>query len=115
MGERLINEYLKDVLRPIDEIVATKKKCKTLNTFRNTTHYLRTIEYDLLLIGELLKKIISSKPNLAEKIPGSEKIIALRNFLAHAYESIEPEETWKIATVELPTIKKQIKLLIKTK
>ncbi len=43
-----------------------------------------------------------------------EKIISLRNYIAHNYEGLNPKEIWKIIQFNLPELKQHLnKILLK--
>ena len=56
MGEKLVKEYLKDILLIIAEIEQIKKDAKTIKVFSKNIYYKRTSERNFLIIGELIKK-----------------------------------------------------------
>ena len=57
MGEKLVKEYLKDILLIIVELEQIKKDAKTSKGFSKGIYYKRTSERNFLIIGELIKKI----------------------------------------------------------
>jgi|Wag4MinimDraft_19_1082662.scaffolds.fasta_scaffold55103_1 uncharacterized protein with HEPN domain len=70
----------------------------------------RAIERDLEIIGEAVRQIQITHPEL--QISSSKKIIGLRNLLAHAYDSIDDELIWSIVRRDLPQLKREIDLLL---
>ncbi len=66
----------------------------------------RTVERDLEIIGEAVRKITLLDPTT--KITSSKHIIGLRNMIVHAYDSIDPTTLWKILIVDLPVLKMEI-------
>jgi uncharacterized protein with HEPN domain len=67
---------------------------------------IRTVERDLEIIGEAVKKIIAIDNKL--KISSARDIIGLRNMIVHAYDSIDPTTLWKIIINDLPILKSEI-------
>jgi len=65
----------------------------------------RAVERHLEIIGEAIKKIIEINPQI--EITAS-NIIGLRNIIAHAYDSVEPEMLWGIIQRNLPVLSKEI-------
>lgn len=66
----------------------------------------RTVERDLEIIGEAVRKITLLDPTIV--ISCSKHIIGLRNMIVHAYDSIDPTTLWKILIKDLPILKEDI-------
>ena len=77
--------------------------------FEKTPLAIRSLERLLEIIGEAVKKLLETDPNLT--IGNSQRIISLRNRLAHAYDSIELPVLWAIAIKNIPKLKEEITLL----
>lgn len=74
--------------------------------FNSNFLVIRTVERNLEIIGEAVKKILLIDPSL--KISSTRDIIGLRNILAHAYDSIDPSTLWKIIIKDIPVLKEEI-------
>ncbi len=70
---------------------------------------IRTVERDLEIIGEAVRKAVEIHPEI--KISGARQIIGLRNMIVHAYDAIEPTTLWRILIKDLPVLKAEISLL----
>ena len=70
---------------------------------------IRSLERLLKIIGEATKKALDSNPSL--QIANSQRIISLRNRLAHAYDSIQLSVIWSIALRDIPNLKAELKQL----
>ena len=68
---------------------------------------IRTVERDLEIIGEAVRKLKNMEPNL--NISSAKQIIGLRNMIAHAYDSIDPTTLWRILLKDIPLLKKEIR------
>lgn len=112
MGEKLIKEYLKDVLEIISELEQIKKDAKNSSGFKKGFYFKRTSERNFLIIGELIRKISVLSPETALKIRNRESIIGLRNFLAHAYDTVDHEQMWLFLTKKTPELKKDINTIL---
>lgn len=66
------------------------------------------VERQLEIIGEALNQALRIEPNLKYRISDTEKIIALRNRLIHAYYSIDDETLWGILQSNLPILCKEM-------
>ena len=62
----------------------------------------RTIERDLEIIGEAVRKLLEIDPSL--KISSSKQIIGLRNMIVHAYDAIDPTTLWRMLLKDLPIL-----------
>ncbi len=115
MGEKLVKEYLKDILLIITELEQIKKDAKTSKGFSKGIYYKRTSERNFLIIGELIKKITTLSPEIVIKIRNRESIIGLRNFLAHAYDTVDYEQMWLFVIKRTPELKEDIIKILKIK
>jgi uncharacterized protein with HEPN domain len=57
-----------------------------------------------------LKKIIELNPTI--EISSVKNIVGLRNIIAHAYDSIEPEMIWAIIQKDIPKLSNEIFILM---
>jgi uncharacterized protein with HEPN domain len=95
----------------IESIIQEIEKVKSL-TQHNFIHfqaeilYQRAIERDLEIIGEAIRKMIELEPNI--HITSAKNIIGLRNIIAHAYDSVEPEMLWGIIQNNIPLLSIEI-------
>lgn len=71
---------------------------------------------DMLTQGERLNKLAAEQfvedPATAERITGIREMIALRNRLAHAYQSTDPRKLWDIARTDIPLLIRETNQLI---
>lgn len=103
-------KYILDIETVIDEIESIK--LRTENNFKIFSEDIilqRAIERDLEIIGEAVRKILELKPTI--EITSSKNIIGLRNIIAHAYDSVEPEMLWGIIQKNIPLLALDIKKL----
>ena len=69
----------------------------------------RAVERDLEIIGEAVKNLTEQDPSI--KLFSVKKIIALRNMISHAYDSIEDELIWAIIQKDIPILHEEIRKL----
>lgn len=112
MGEKLIKEYLQDILIYIKELEQIQTDAKNIEGFKNNFYYKRTAERNFLIIGEILKKLSTLKPEIVIQISGREQIIGLRNFLAHAYDTVDYEQMWLFIIKRTPELKEDINKIL---
>lgn len=67
--------------------------------------------YQLMIIGEASSRITKDFSSKNHDIPWKD-IIGMRHKLVHDYSSINLEEVWKAARVDLPPLKNQIQDLL---
>lgn len=60
------------------------------------------IERQLELLGEALNRLRRDDADTAGRIPDVDKIVGMRNVLAHEYGEIDYEIVWRAATVGVP-------------
>ena len=72
----------------------------------------RAIERNIAIIGEALNQARTLEPNLP--ISHTRNIIALRNRIVHAYDSLRPEMIWGIVINDLPILKQEVELFLET-
>ena len=102
-----ILKYILDIDSVIQEIESIKSTCN--NNFENfNSNFIlsRAIERQLEIIGEALNKLKQLEPDIA--INSVKSIIALRNLIAHAYDSVDNEILWGIIQKDIPNLKKDI-------
>ena len=68
------------------------------------------VERQLAIIGEALNKFYQNENNI--KIENDKQIIAFRNRLVHAYDSIDNSIVWVIIKKHLPQLKSEVKKII---
>ena len=103
-------KYILDIESVIDEIEMIKKKTQNdFSLFVNNVILQRAIERDLEIIGEAIRKILEIEPNI--EISSAKNIIGLRNIIAHAYDSVEPEMLWGIIQKNIPVLAEEVRIL----
>lgn len=113
MDER-IEKYLYDIKFSIDEIEDFTARLPefTFQEYKKNLLLKRAIERNLEIIGEAMNRIIKREANFAQYIEEAKSIIALRNYIIHAYDSISDENIWAIIINHLPKLKEQIETLL---
>ena len=100
-------KYILDIESAIEEIEALVLLCeKQYLRFENNPLAIRSLERLLEIIGEAMKKALDSDTSF--EITNSQRIISLRNRLAHAYDSIQLSIIWSIALKDIPKLKAEL-------
>lgn len=103
-------KYILDIESAIAEIEYLVLLCeKKYVKFENNPLAIRSLERLLEIIGEATKKALDSKTSLV--IANSQRIISMRNRLAHAYDSIQLSIIWSIAIKDIPKLKEELEQL----
>jgi len=108
MPPKEVLKYILDiesVVEELDEVV--KIHSKDYHKFSSNFMAVRTVERDLEIIGEAVRKLLEIDPTL--NISSSKQIIGLRNMIVHAYDSIDPTVLWRILLKDIPILKEEIK------
>ena len=110
MDER-IEKWLIDIQIAIDEINSYFDNDQwDFFSFKQNTMRKRAIERNLEIIGEAINRILAKDPDI--QINDARKIVNLRNYVIHSYDSISDENVWAILINHLPALKKEIDKLI---
>ena len=106
-------KYILDIESVIGEIENIVRRVEgDFTRFIDDILILRAAERDLEIIGEAVRNIRDQFPEI--NISSSSKIIGLRNLIAHAYDSVEPEMLWGIIQRDIPILKKEIQEMKKS-
>jgi uncharacterized protein with HEPN domain len=110
MDER-IEKWLYDIRIAIDEIDSYFQNIeKDFFQFQKNQMLKRAIERNLEIIGEATNRILLKNPDIP--INNARKIVNLRNYVIHSYDSLSDENIWAIIINNLPELKKDINELI---
>jgi len=64
----------------------------------------QAVERNFEIIGEALNRLAKADPEIAQQVGPVPRIVAFRNILAHAYDSIDHEVVWHVIQDELPRL-----------
>lgn len=107
-----IRTYLADIIICIDEIVDFLGTTRDFFVYQNDIKTKKAVERNLEIIGEAVNRILKIDPNFP--IENAKYIIGTRNRIIHSYDNISDEVLWTIINRELPTLKNQLELLLKS-
>lgn len=62
------------------------------------------IERQMEILGEALKRLRRDDADTAARVPGLDRIVGMRNVLAHEYGDIDYEILWRATATEIPTL-----------
>jgi len=103
-------KYILDIESAIQEIEWIKEKCSfDYDQFASDIIFQRAVERDLEIIGEAIRKMIELDSLIY--ISSAKNIIGLRNIIAHAYDSVDPQLLWGIIMKNIPILGQELKEL----
>lgn len=62
------------------------------------------IERQLEILGEALNRLRTDDAETAARIPNLDRIVGMRNVIAHEYGDIDDEVVWRAATTGVPAL-----------
>lgn len=90
-----------------------RASARLLVTFSSATseHHLASddlvrsaIERQFEVLGEALNRLRRDSPDLAARVPNIDRIVGMRNVIAHEYGEIDYEIVWRAATTDVPQL-----------
>ena len=99
-----INESINNIERFMDE------RSRNYLVFCNDLLYQHAVERNLSVIGEAINRILKIQPDI--RITSARKIVDLRNFIVHAYDSLQPVIIWGVLINHLPLLKQEVNELL---
>ena len=102
--------WLADIKQAIIEINQFLPKQKLFSEFQNDLKLKRAVERNIEIIGEAMKRILETKPDI--KISSARKIVDTRNRISHGYDSVSDDIIWAIIIKDLPKLEEEINTLL---
>ena len=62
------------------------------------------VERKLFVVGEAVRQLRGTSPEIDGKLPETREIVGFRNLLAHAYFALDHRRVYDIATISLPAL-----------
>ena len=103
-------KYLQDILDSINAIESYLGPKRNFLEFESNSLLQDAIIRRMEIIGEATNRIFKSEPEV--KIEDASKIVALRNRIAHEYDSLTLEYIWSIVINNLPKLKTEVEALL---
>ena len=106
-----INQYLADISKCIEEIEEfLSLKSRQFEVYLNDTMFRRAIERNVSIIGEAVTKILKLEPEIP--ITDAQNIKRCRNYVVHAYDSLDHTIIWAVVINDLPVLKNEVESLL---
>ena len=106
-----IKKYLHDIFESIVSIESYLGEKRDFSIYLSNKMLRRAIEREFEIIGEAMNRIEHIDNSI--KISSKRQIISMRNRVIHGYDKIDDEIVWGTIVRHLPTLKKEIELLIR--
>lgn len=103
-------KLLFDILTSIDNIEKYLGEQKIFEDYDSNPMMQDAVERNLEIIGEAVNKILFVEPDI--EISNSRRIVDVRNKIIHGYDEIENTQIWGIIINHLPTLKKEVEMLL---
>lgn len=105
--DRKLQKYLTDILGAINEIeFFLEGRPREYETFCNDLLFRRGIERNIEIMGEAMNQALKIDPELP--VTNARKIVDTRNFVIHAYDSLQADILWAIVVRHMPLLKTEI-------
>jgi uncharacterized protein with HEPN domain len=104
-------KYLSDVLTAIDFIKEFTIGFNDFNTFNKDRKTQSAVERQLSIIGEAINQFKKLEPII--EIKNDRQIVAFRNRIVHAYDSLDNSIVWAILSNHLDPLRVEIDNLLK--
>lgn len=109
--DRTIKKYLHDILLAIEEIeFFLSQRPRQYQVYLDDLMFKRAIERNVSIIGEAMSKILQLDADIA--ITNAKKIKGTRNYVVHAYDTLEPHIIWNIVINDIPKLKDEVTQLL---
>ncbi len=110
MDDRAL-KYLADISKCISQIDdALERFGRNYDTFESDVVFRLFVERNIEIMGEAMGRILKIHPDI--QITAARKIVATRNFVIHAYDSLKPDILWAIVINHIPLLKQEVQTLL---
>ena len=111
--DRKIRKYLFDIKTAIGEIeLFLTQRPRQYQVFIEDHMFRSAIERQIGIIGEAMSQILKLDPNIP--IENAKNIKGTRNYIVHAYDTLEPHIIWGIVINDLPKLKLEVQALLES-
>ena len=85
---------------------------KTFADYERDAMLRAAVEREFEVIGEAMTQLAMVDEGVAASIQGYQRIIAFRNVLIHGYADVDDRLVWDVVETSLPTLAREIDLLL---
>jgi uncharacterized protein with HEPN domain len=105
-----IEKYLYDILVSVKSIFDYLGEKRDFKAYESNKLLRRAVEREFEIIGEATNRILRIDNNFP--IKNAERIISLRNYVIHGYDSVDNVIIWGIILRDLPELKEEVENLL---
>jgi uncharacterized protein with HEPN domain len=87
-------------------------KGHSLADYRSNLMMRAAVEREFIMMGEALRRLERTDPELAKRIANRAQIVAFRNVLVHDYDRISDEVVWDTVNADVGPLIRQIESLL---
>ena len=110
MNER-IEKWLYDIVEAIENIDSYMGDGpRRFDDFVGNSMLRHAVERNIEIIGEAVNRILKAAPGFT--ITSARQIVNTRNYVIHAYDSLNPETLWDIVINRLPPLRAEVEKLL---
>jgi uncharacterized protein with HEPN domain len=106
-----IQKYLYDINVSISAINSYLINCNDFDDFNGQRILKMAVEREFTIIGEALNRILKIDSSIS--ISNHRKIVSVRNYIVHGYDSVDYETLWSIIKRHLPVLESEVNRLLK--
>jgi len=103
-------KYLHDILECIEGINSYLKGHKDFIYYSKNRWIRKAVERELETIGEAVNRLLKMDSSI--EIKNARKIVDNRNFIIHAYDSVDNPMIWATVINDLPNLKIEVERLL---
>lgn len=103
-------KFLLDILTSINSIDQYLENERDFQKYLKQKIVRRAVERELEIIGEATNRLLKMNPEFP--IYEARRIVNLRNWVIHSYDSVDSVIIWGIIHKDLPLLQKQVKELL---
>lgn len=107
---RRVKKYLFDILSCISELENLVNEVQSLENLENQSVAKRAFERLFEVIGEATRNLLSEQGDIP--ISNTDKIIGMRNIIAHGYDLVNYRLLWQTYIEQIPILKEEITKLM---
>lgn len=113
MPNRNVEFFLVDILVSVDKIARYARSIFSVNEMVANELVLDALLRELEIVGEAMKYVMTSEKIKNMVTPAWRDIVDFRNIVAHAYFGLDFKEIFHIIINDIPTLEKEIMVLLK--
>lgn len=104
-------KYLLDI-RTAADLIGSFTSGKEFAAYESDAMLRSAVERQFEIIGEALRRLQETAPELASEIPEHRRIIAFRNVLIHGYAVVDSRLVWGVVLGKLPELRSHVARLL---